>query len=109
MKIDTNKYNIKKKLGYIYNRKDKRLKIDIYDYDVFKSKTVELDGVEVLVPQVLIIYSYKKELQESWLHLGTEPITAKYKEPIKDSDRFIITPDKHLFFLDDMIEIADVL
>lgn len=106
---DLHKYNTNKKIGFIPNRLNKKLKIDIYDYDAFKPKIFKDGDKEILIPQVKIIYGYKNHIYHSWLHLGTEILNRKYQEPIYPYDRFIITNDNRIFCLEDMVEIADSL
>lgn len=99
------KYNLKNPLGIIKNRKDKDLIIKIFDYDVQKPKVVtDVEGFEKIIPQIVVVYSYANKMYKGFLQLSDLSTPLPYHESQNWGDRYILTDDKHAFFIDDMIE-----
>lgn len=99
------KYNLKNPLGIIKNRNDSNLIIKIFDYDIQQPKIItDDDGVEKIIPQEIIIYSYLSKMYKGVLRLADLSKTLPNQEKQNWGDRYILTKDNHAFFIDDMIE-----
>lgn len=100
-------YNFKNPLGTIKNRNNHELQIKVFDYDVQEPllKTDE-KGEEILVPQVILIYSYNHKFYQDKLNVVDLDQTLPHQEPQKWNDIYVLTVDKYAFFIDDMVEYA---
>ena len=99
------KYNLKTPLGIIKNRNDNDLVIKVFDYDIQKPRIItDADGMEKIIPQIIVIYSYLSKMYQGVLKIADLSTTLPYHEKQNWGDRYILTNDNRAFFINDLIE-----